>query len=66
MKTETKLFCCANVRTSKLNTLNVKGASVGLPVRQWNPLKHDDVRMSEALKRCEDYRAIKSLDLDHA
>jgi len=54
------------IKQRKLNTLNVKGASVGLPIRQWTPLKHDDVRMTDALKRCQDYRAIKSLDLDHA
>ena len=37
-----------------------------MPKPNWTPLKPHDIRMADALKRCEEYRVIKSLDLDNA
>ena len=44
------------------SALNQRQAEINTPVANWTPLRHDDIQM--ALKRCEDYRKVPSLDLD--
>lgn len=48
------------------SALNQQQAKINMPVANWTPIKPHDIRMAENLKRCEEYRAIKSLDMDNA
>ena len=46
------------------SALNQQQVNLNTPVANWTPLKHNDIRMRDVLKRCEDYRKVPSLDLD--
>ena len=54
-----------NAHQKYVQTMLKQKDQVDLPKPNWTPLKPAGIAMRENLKRVEDYRAIKSLDLDN-